>query len=181
MYSSCGDQGLFSLQCVHKFYPECILWAESQGLHIAGRKAAARWEDFILTPHVTLNWCTSNWSAESLLHPFQLCHAQIYWHISEEAYAMPRYSSPKGHQRVCQMHHNAKFLLELPAASLPKTQLLQAKLPVTFWLFIPVAFTAANPVPYLSKEKLWKPLTQAEFESAASSVYYLEWFEPLRL
>lgn len=66
MYSLCGDQGLFSQQCVHKFYPECISWAESQGFNIAGYKPAARWEGFILTPHTPLCWYTSNWSAEPL-------------------------------------------------------------------------------------------------------------------
>lgn len=61
-----------------------------------------------------------------LLHPFQLPHAQTYWHVSEEAYTTPRYSSPKGHQQFCHTHCNSEFLLKLPAASFAKAQLLHA-------------------------------------------------------
>lgn len=110
MCSLCGDQGCFSQQCVHKFYPECISWAESQGFNIPGSKPAVCWEGFIWSPHTPLCWSTSNWSAKpfAYIHP-GLPHAQTYWHVSEEAYTTSRYSSPKGHQHFCHTHPNSEF------------------------------------------------------------------------
>jgi len=134
MYSLCGDQGLFSQQCVHKFYPECISWAESQGFNIAGSKPAAHWEGLILTPHKPLRSAGAPQIdlQSPLLHPFQLPLAHTYWYVSEEAYTTPHYFSPKGHQWFCHTHHNFAFLLKLPAASFAKAQLHHAKSQLLF-------------------------------------------------
>lgn len=109
MYSFCGDQGLFSQQCVHKFYPECISWAESQGFNIAGSKPAACYEGFVLTPDMPLCWCTSNWPAQCLATsipappcPDLLAPKGLIQHLATPAQKVTSDYHP---------HHNSHFLL----------------------------------------------------------------------